>query len=294
MDIFRSLHFIPGNRQDMLTKSGTLPADVLVPDMEDSVPPTEKENARELIRSMTPTLAQLGQMVMPRINALDTGLAHDDLAAIVGPDTYGLTVGKIRSPWEIKEISEILDGLERKSGLEPGHTKIVPWLENANAVVGAYDIARSSPRIVGVAFGAEDFTDSMGVERTDEGTETLYARSAIAVAARAANVVAVDTPYVNFRDTEGLEREIRSVLPLGFKAKFSIHPIQVEVINRLFSPSDEAIEYARRVVEAWDEAEARGSGATSLDGKMIDVPVVKRARNLLALADAMAQRQQQT
>ncbi|MBI2171604.1 MAG: CoA ester lyase [Chloroflexi bacterium] len=291
MDIFfRSLHFIPGNRQDMLTKSATLPADVLVPDMEDSVPESQKQQARELIKSMAPTLAQKGQLVMPRINALNTGLAHEDLAAIVSLQVYGVTVGKVESPWEIQELSKILESLERKAGLPVGHTKLVPWLENAKAVLNAHAIAAASPRIAGVAFGAEDFTDSMGVERTDGGTELAYARAAVAVAARAADVLAIDTPYVNFRDTDGLAREIRAVLPFGFKAKFSIHPVQVEVINRLFSPSEESIAYARKVVAVWDEAAAKGIGAIALDGKMIDVPVVKRARNLLALADAMAKR----
>jgi citrate lyase subunit beta/citryl-CoA lyase len=129
------------------------------------------------------------------------------------------------------------------------------------------------------------------VQRTDDGSELAFARASVAVAARAANVLAIDTPYVNFRDAEGLEKELRSVLPFGFKAKFAIHPAQLEAINRLFSPSEEEIEYANRVVAAFAEAEARGSGATSLDGKMIDVPVVKRARNLLALAESMPQRQ---
>jgi len=290
MDIFRSLHFIPGNRQDMLTKSATLPADVLVPDMEDSVPDGQKKQARELIKSMVSSLAQKGQLVMPRINALNTGLAYDDLAAIVSPAVYGVTVGKVESTWEISEVSKLLESLERKAGLPIGHTKIVPWLENAKAVLNAYAIASSSPRIAGVAFGAEDFTESMGVERSDSGAELAYARSAVAVAARAADVLAIDTPYVNFRDTEGLAREIKAVLPFGFKAKFSIHPVQVEVINKLFSPSEESIAYARKVVAAWDEAAAKGIGAIALDGKMIDVPVVKRARNLLALAEGMASR----
>ncbi len=290
MDIFRSLHFIPGNRQDMLTKSGALPADVLVPDMEDSVPDGQKQQARELIRSMVGGLAQKGQMVMPRINALNTGLAYDDLAAVVAPAVYGVTVGKVESPGDIMAIAGMLDTLERKAGIELGHTKLVPWLENAKAIMNAYAIASASPRIVGVAFGAEDFTDSMGVERSEAGTELAYPRAAVAVAARAADVLAIDTPYVNFRDTEGLGREIKSVLPYGFKAKFSIHPVQVEVINKLFSPSEESIAYARKVIAAWDEAAAKGIGAIALEGKMIDVPVVKRARNLLALAEGMAQR----
>lgn len=288
MDTFRSLLFVPGNREEMLTKAAGLPADVLVPDLEDSVPDGEKEHAREIVREVVKTLAQAGRTVIPRINALDTGLARDDLAAVVGPNVYGITVGKVQSAWEIEQVSAILDDLERKAGIEVGHTRLIPWLESAMAIVNAYQIARSSPRIVAVAIGAEDFTNDMAVQRTDDGDEVRYARSVVAVAARAAGVLAIDTPYVNFRDVEGLEREVRSALPLGFKAKFAIHPGQLETINTLFSPSEEELEYARRVVAAFGEAEADGRGSTSLDGKMIDVPVVKRARNLLALAEAMA------
>jgi citrate lyase subunit beta/citryl-CoA lyase len=288
MDMFRSLLFVPGNREEMLTKAAGLPADVLVPDLEDSVPDGEKEHAREIVREVVKTLTQAGRMVIPRINALDTGLAQDDLAAVVGPNVYGVTVGKVRSAWDIEQVSTILGGLEEKAGIEIGHTRLIPWLESAMAIVNAYQIASASPRIVGVAIGAEDYTNDMAVQRSDEGGEVRYARSVVAVAARAAGVLAIDTPYVNFRDGEGLEREVRSGLPLGFKAKFAIHPAQLETINTLFSPSEEELEYARQVIAAFSEAEAEGRGSTSLDGKMIDVPVVKRARNLLDLAEAMA------
>ncbi|MCH7706368.1 MAG: CoA ester lyase, partial [Chloroflexi bacterium] len=271
MDTFRSLLFVPGNREEMLTKAAGLPADVLVPDLEDSVPDGEKEHAREIVREVVKTLAQAGRTVIPRINALDTGLARDDLAAVVGPNVYGITVGKVQSAWEIEQVSAILDDLERKAGIEVGHTRLIPWVESAMAIVNAYQIARSSPRIVAVAIGAEDFTNDMAVQRSDDGDEVRYARSVVAVAARAAGVLAIDTPYVNFRDVEGLEREVRSALPLGFKAKFAIHPGQLETINTLFSPSEEELEYARRVVAAFGEAEADGRGSTSLDGKMIDV-----------------------
>ena len=288
MDMFRSLLFVPGNREEMLTKAAGLPADVLVPDLEDSVPDGEKEHAREIVREVVKTLTQAGRTVIPRINALDTGLARDDLAAVVGPNVYGVTVGKVQSAWEIEQVSSILDGLEEQAGVEVGHTRLIPWLESAMAIVNAYQIASASPRIVAVAIGAEDFTNDMAVQRSDDGDEVRYARSVVAVAARAANVIAIDTPYVNFRDAEGLEREVRSALPLGFKAKFAIHPAQLETINTLFSPSEEELEYARQVIAAFSEAEAEGRGSTSLDGKMIDVPVVKRARNLLALAESMA------
>ncbi len=220
---------------------------------------------------------------------MNTGLAREDLAAVVCAEVYGVTVGKVESPWEIQEISSILEELDRRADLPAGHTRLIPWLENAKAILQAYQIASASSRIVGVALGAEDYTNDMAVQRSEEGTELAYARSVVAVAARAAGVLAIDTPFVNFRDTEGLDRDVRLVLPLGFKAKFAVHPSQLDTINSLFSPLPEEIEYARRVVAAFDEAEAKGSGATSLDGKLIDVPVVKRARNLLALAESMAQ-----
>ena len=131
----------------------------------------------------------------------------------------------------------------------------------------------------------------MGVKRTDEGLELAYPRAAVAVAARAAGVLAFDTPQVNFRDMQALERDVHTVMALGFKGKFAIHPGQLDTINAMFSPSQDEVEYARRVIKVFDEAEAQGSGATSLDGKLIDVPVVKRARALLQLADALAKKQ---
>ena len=290
MDWFRSLLFVPGNREDMLGKVGGLPADALVPDLEDSVPHPEKEHAREIVGRVVKTLAQRGQAVIPRINSLDTGLAIDDMAAVVCAEVYGVSVGKVESPWDVTQISSALETLEKKSGLAVGHTKLLLWLEGAKAIMLAYEIAQASPRIVAVGFGAEDYTADMGVQRTETGEEVLFARSRVAVAARAADVLALDTPYVNFRDTEGLQRDAEQGLHLGFKGKFAIHPSQLETINATFSPSPKDVEYARRVIEASEEAEARGSGATSLDGKMIDVPIVKRARYLLAMAETASSR----
>ena len=290
LDGFRSLLFVPGNREDMLGKVGELPTDALVPDLEDSVPFPEKINAREIVSRVVKTLAQRGQAVIPRINSIDTGLAVDDMAAVVCGEVYGVSVGKVESPWDVTQLSSALDVLEKKSGLPVGHTKLFLWLESAKAVILAYEIAKASERIVAVGFGAEDYTNDMGVQRTETGEEVLFARSRVAVAARAADVLALDTPYVNFRDPEGLRRDAEQGLQLGFRGKFAIHPSQVEIINSTFSPSPEDVEHARRVVEAFEEAEARGSGATSLDGKMIDVPIVKRARYLLAMAESASLR----
>ncbi|MCH2522822.1 MAG: CoA ester lyase [Dehalococcoidia bacterium] len=289
MELFRSLLFVPGNRSDMLEKASTADTDILVPDMEDSVPDNEKSNARSLISEKLETLSGKNQSIVPRVNALDTGLTFDDIHAVVNSKTYGISVGKIESSWDIKEVSKILSQIESEKSVELGSTKIIAWIESASAIVNVNSIASASDRMLGIAFGGEDFTNDMGIQRSETGIEILYPRSVVAVAAKAAGITAIDTPYVNFRDNDGLEQEIKSVLPLGFKAKFAIHPGQLQSINNLFSPSEEAIEYAKKVIEVFEEAERNGSGATSLDGKMIDVPVVKRARNLLELANRMSQ-----
>ncbi len=288
MKALRSLLFVPGNRPDMLGKAHSFPADVLVPDMEDSVPISEKAKARKIIASALPDLAKAGQTLFPRPNALDTGLLENDLATIVGPHIEGVTVGKVSSAWEVGQIVSIIRRLEQRAGLPAGHVKLIPWIETARAIVNSYEICAASPRVVAVAFGAEDLTNDMEIERTDAGTELVYPRSVIAVAARAARVIALDTPYVNFRDPDGHRRDINEARRLGFRGKFAIHPSQVEDINAMFAPSEEEIDYAGRVVAAFEEAEAAGRGSTSLDGKMIDVPVVRRARALLTQAVAIA------
>jgi len=290
MTVLRSLLFVPGNRADMLAKAVGLTPDALVPDMEDSVPVEEKARARDVTAAALAQLAQSGVSVIPRVNALDTGLLEEDLAAVVGPYSYGVSVGKIYTPKDVRSIAGILARLEQKAGVPVGHTRLVLWMETAMAIVHAYDICAASPRIIGVAFGAEDFTHDMGIERTTDDSEVAIPRSVVCVAARAANVLALDTPYFLFRDPEGLQHNALASKKIGFKGKFAIHPAQIDIINATFSPSAADIDYARRVVAAFEEAERAGKGATSLDGKVVDVPVVKRARALLEVAESIGGR----
>ena len=282
---FRSLLFVPGNKESMLRKALNFRPDALVPDMEDSVPDAEKANARSTIAAFLPELAATGIPVIPRVNALDTGWTEDDLAAVVGPHIYGISIGKIHVPGDMHRVSALLDELEAQAGLEPGRIKCFLWLESAKAMVHCYEICSASPRIEGVAFGGEDFTHDMGIERLEDESEVAVARNLLCIAARAAEVQALDTPYFRFRDEEGLRHNCAKAKQFGFKGKFAIHPAQIEAINVSFSPSEAEIEYARRVVAAFEEAERIGRGSTSLDGKVIDVPVAKRARALLQLAD---------
>ena len=287
MTVLKSPLFVPGNRPDMLEKALGLAPDAYVPDMEDAVPPGEKENARNFTASFLPRLAEAGPLVIPRVNSLDTGLMEDDLAAVVSPHIFGVSVGKVQSADDIEHISSVLDRLEEKAGLEVGRIRLIPWIETAAAIVNAYQVCAASPRIVAVAFGAEDFTNDMGIQRTEDDSEVAYPRSVVCVSARAAEVLALDTPYFSFRDPEGLRQDSNTARKYGFQGKFAIHPAQIDIINEVFSPSPADIEHARRVVAAFEEAQRAGKGTTSLDGKVIDVPVFRRARSLLELADAL-------
>ena len=272
----------------MLERALDFGADVIMVDLEDLVPPGEKSAACELATEWVPRLAAAGKRVMVRINALETGLAAGELAAVVSPELAGISIGKGNTAWDLQQVDRLLAPLEAKSGLEPGHVQVIPWIETAMAIVHVYEMATASKRVVGIAFGGEDYTNDMGITRTDFGEECYYARSAVAVAARAAGVGGLDGPFVGFRDPEGLRTDASAARRMGFTGKFAIHPAQIEAINETFSPNPEDVAYARRVVEAWDEAEAAGRGSLSIDGRMVDVPVVKRAQNLLAQAEAIA------
>ena len=284
MTILRSLLFVPGNRANMLAKALECAPDALVPDMEDSVPAVEKPNARETIRSWLPRLAASGRLVIPRVNALDTEWIEADLAAVVGANVFGVSVGKVRRAGDIAAVSQLIGALERRAGLAVGAVKLVPWIETAEAILNVAEICRASERVVAVAFGGEDFTFDMGVERLEDDSQLAYARQALCVAARAARVLALDTPYFKLRDVEGLTESSRRAKSIGFKGRFAIHPEQIGALNECFSPSPQEVAHAERVVAAYEAAEARGRASTSLDGRVIDMPVVKRARALLDLA----------
>ena len=283
----KSLLFVPGNRHAMLEKASTYGADALIPDMEDSVPPSSKGDARGLISSMLPQLALEAAAVIPRVNTLTSGLMQSDLLAVVGPYIDGVTVGKVESREEVLELCSILATTERHLGRPEGITRLIPWIETARGVANVLEICMSSPRICALAFGADDYALDMGITRSDEGSELVYARSVIGIAARVGEAMALDTPYTHYRDHHGLVHEITVARQYGFNGKFAIHPSQVEPIKEGFRPSREEMESARRVVEIYEQSEVLGYGTASLDGAMIDRPVVERARRLLILAEGL-------
>ena len=291
MEPMRTLLSVPGNRQKMIDKARHLPADMLILDLEDSIPQAEKETARTMVQESIAGMALAGQQVFVRINSIASGLALEDLEAVIVPGIDGINQPKPAAASDVIEVADNIEWLERERGIEGGSIKLLPWVETAKGLLNAFEIASASPRVVGIVFGAEDFALDTGIMRTEGGDELLYPRTMVVIAARAAGVSAIDTPYNNFRDEAGLEREATLARNLGFDGKFLIHPDQIEPVNRIFRPTEEEIDRARQVVAAFEEAEAKGLGATSLDGKMIDTPIANQARRLLTIADSIARRE---
>ena len=287
MELYRSFIFVPGNRENMLERARSFKADVIMVDLEDSVPPGEKATARDMAKDWVPALQREGHRLMVRVNSLDTGLTRVELETLVSPELYGISLGKVESKWNIQDVDRMLRPIEQLAGVEPGSTKIVAWAETASALVDARDIAASSPRVIALAFGAEDFTNDMGIERSDAGDEVQVPRSLVPVAAKAANVASLDSPFVAFQDPGALRADAQKARQMGYTGKHAIHPSQIDIINEVFSPAPDEVAYARRIVEAWDKAQSEGRGSLAMDGRMVDVPVVKRAQNLLAFADAI-------
>ena len=287
----RTLLFVPGNQPRMLEKSAGFSAQWLIPDLEDSVPQAEKTSARGITAEHIPLLAKAGKFLLPRVNSLSSGLAEHDIAAIASKDIIGISIGKISTVEDVNTIDQMLATAEKNAGIPIGQITILPWIETAQGVINAYEICTASNRIRWAAFGAEDFSADMSISRTVDNTEPVsgigaepglaYPRSAVAVAARAAGVHALDTPYTRFRDPEGLKQEATLAKAIGYKGKLSIHPAQVETIESIFKPSSSEIERAKRVLDVASEAETAGRGSASLEGEMIDMPVILRARNVL-------------
>jgi citrate lyase subunit beta/citryl-CoA lyase len=291
LHLYRSLIFVPGIRENMIEKARGFEADVIVVDLEDSVPPAEKEQARKIVRKAVPRLAALGHSVHVRVNPVGSGLARDDLAAVVCAGLSGVNLPKVESTQDIRDIDVIIREQELEHGVKPGTLALIPAIESARGVLRCEEICRASTRLTAITFGADDYTADLGVHRTREGRELDYARQVMAVCARAADILALDTPFADFQDEEGLTRESEWVRSLGFKGKYLIHPGQIGPVNRVFRPSEEEVAYARRVVEAFEEAVARGHGALQVDGRMVDAPVAKRARALIELAGAIEARE---
>ncbi|HDS59440.1 MAG TPA: citrate lyase ACP [Thermoplasmatales archaeon] len=265
----RSRMYVPGNNPRMLNSAGVYGCDCLIFDLEDSVAPDAKEDARFLVKNALKHLDFGKSEVWVRVNK---PTVKEDLSVVKYGNPHGICLPKAEEGEDIVILENILE----EEGLE---AHIMPIIETARGVENVADIAGASDSVVALAFGAEDFTRDIGGKRTWD--TLLYPRSRLVVAATAHGVQALDTIYPHAQDTEGLREETQKIMEMGFHGKGAIHPSQIEVIHQCFTPTPEEIEEARAILQAVEEAKARGLGTASLHGKMIDVPVEKKARTIL-------------
>lgn len=255
-------------------------------DMEDGVALNRKAEARQTIARALQTLDFGASERLARINAIGSGLESDDLSVVLPAHPDGIVVPKLEYPEQIHWVSQVIAGYEELYGWNKGSICLLVVVETARGVVNLPQIVTADPRLQAIIFGAEDFAGDIGATRTREGWEVFYARSAVVTYAAAHDLQAIDMVYIDFQDIEGLRREAEQGARMAFSGKQIIHPNQVAPVQEAFTPSDEAIAYALRVQQAFEEHQKAGRGAFALDGKMIDAPIMKSAQRVLALARA--------
>ncbi len=278
----RSRLYLPGNTPKFALNAAIHRPDGLILDLEDSVAVSAKDEARILVRNALRSIDFMGAERMVRINQLPMGI--DDLKEIIPQKVDCILIPKVETADQIKTIDSVVDEIQHAAG-DDWPVYFMPIIESGLGVINAYSIGAASRRNVALAIGLEDYTADIGAERTDKGTESFYARSAVINAARASGLQAIDTVYSDVSNMDGLRDSVLEARSLGFDGKGCIHPRQIRVIHEAFLPPEAVIEKARRIVLAFEDAEKKGLGVVSLGSKMIDPPVVKRAVRTISLAE---------
>ncbi len=286
--IYRSVLFAPGDDQKKAGKAFAAGADAVVLDLEDAVAPARKDEAREMVKEI---LAGVSPQVpsFVRVNAVSSSYILKDLQAVVELPVEGIMLPKAESGEDVRRVDWLLGLLEQEKNLALGRLVIIPFIESARGIERAIEIAGACGRVRCLAFGGNDYTMDIGTTYSPEGSEQFYARCRLVTASRIAGIAPpLDTVNPNFKDITALREEARRVKQLGFQGKLVIHPAQVAPVNEVFTPPPEEIEWAKNVVEAFAQAQARGAGVIQIEGRMVELPVVRRAQQLLALAEAVA------
>jgi len=282
----RTMLFVPGNNPGMMSDAHIYGSDALMFDLEDSVTLREKDAARLLVYHALKTIHYGECERVVRVNPLSTPFGKADIEAMVAAGAEVIRLPKTETAQDILDTEAEIERAERKYGIPVGQTRMMAAIEGALGVVNAYPIASASPRLVAIALGAEDYCANLKTTRSPEGSELLFARGAIIVAARAAGIDCIDTVFSDVNNEEQLVKETLAIKQLGFDGKSVINPRQIKPVHRVFMPTHEEFVKAQRIIAASLDAEARGSGVVALDGKMIDRPVVLRAERTLELAYA--------
>jgi citrate lyase subunit beta/citryl-CoA lyase len=286
----RSLHFVPGGNEKMITKALTLPADGLILDLEDAVPPDRKAATRPIVAEWLRNRDFGGRERWVRMNPIATGLGRADVEDTLPARPDGYVVPKPRHAGDVREIAQLLDAVEQRHGIPNGTTRLtLIATETPEGLLNIKEVATASPRIVAVSWGIEDLGAAMGLPRVRDGEGRYldiprYARTMCAIVAAAAGVAALDTVYTDIADLAGLRRECDEAVAMGFTGKISIHPGQIAVINAAFTPAKAEVEDARRLVAAFEEHRRRGLYAFTWNGRMVDAPHLAGALRIIARA----------
>ncbi len=281
----RALLYMPGDNWKMINKSVTLGVDSICMDMEDGTAINKKAEARATIAKALQELDFGASEKLARINSVGSGWEKDDIEAVLPHHPDGIVIPKVESFEQVEWASRIIEDAELKNGWKLNSIRILIGVETAKGILNLKEIA-AHPRLDAIIFGGEDFAASIGAVRTQEAVELLYARQAVIVACAAYDLQPLDIVTIDYKDLEALKVEAEFGARLGFSGKQVIHPNQVPVVQEAFTPSVEAIAYARRIVETFEASQKEGKGAYSLDGKMIDMPLLKNAQKVLARANA--------
>lgn len=277
--------FVPGNNPGMMADAHIYGPDSIMLDLEDSVTMAEKDTARLLVHNALKSIDYGDTEMVVRINPLNTPYGKKDIEAVIKAGVDVIRMPKTETAEEVIEVEREIERVEKEIGCL-GRTKIMAAIESTLGIVNAYAIATASPRMMGIALGAEDYSANLKTQRTPGGDELRLARETIVVAARAAGIDALDTVYSNLNDMETFRKEVEFIKTLGFDGKSIINPRQIEVVNDVFAPKEKEIEKSRTILAAIKEAERKGSGVIAVNGKMVDRPVVLRAQRTIDLAIA--------
>ena len=281
----RALLYMPGDDWRKINKALTLGVDCICMDMEDGVALNRKAEARQTIARALQELDFGRSEKLARINAVGSGLEHDDIHAVLPFHPDGIVIPKMEALDQIEWASQIIERAELEYDWPINSIRMLVGVETARGILNLKEIA-SHPRLDGIIFGGEDFAASIGAQRTPEAWELFYARSAVVTACAAYALQAIDIVTIEFRDFEKVRSEAHFGAQLGYSGKQIIHPNQVAPVQEAFTPNDEAIAHARRLVDAFEQHQSQGAGAFALDDKMIDMPLLKAAQNLLERARA--------
>jgi citrate lyase subunit beta-like protein len=281
----RALLYMPGDNWKMITKSITLGVDSICMDMEDATAINKKAEARATIARALQELDFGKSEKLARINSVGSGWEKDDIETILPCRPDGIVIPKVESFEHVDWASKIIEAAELKYGWPVNSIRVLIGAETAKAILNLKEIA-AHPRLDAIIFGGEDFAASIGATRTKDATELLYARQAVVVACAANDLQAIDIVTIDYKDIETLRAESEFGARLGYDGKQIIHPVQVEPVQTAFTPGEESIIYAKRIIESFEASQKEGKGAYSLDGKMIDMPLLKNAQKVLERAKA--------